>query len=106
MAKLAREDEVFIVLEEVERGCSCTVFTMQRCTHVEKIGVCRCASEKEGSCKISFIFKFFLQVSSLTWKFYGFLGSLTCVVKKRDFLVSHHCFFLNLVPSINFVILK
>jgi len=38
MAKLAREDEVFIVDEEVERGCICTVFTMQRCTHVAKLG--------------------------------------------------------------------
>jgi len=36
MAKLAREDEVFIVDEEVERGCSCIVFTLQKCIHVAK----------------------------------------------------------------------
>jgi len=36
MAKLAREDEVFIIDEEVERGCICTVFTIPRCTHVAK----------------------------------------------------------------------
>jgi len=54
--KLAREDEVFIVDKGVDRGCICTVFTMTRCTHVAKINVCRCALEKEGSCKILFIF--------------------------------------------------
>jgi len=37
MEKLAREDEVFIVDEEVDRGCNCTVFTMQRCRHVAKL---------------------------------------------------------------------
>jgi len=36
MAKLAREDEVFIIDEEVERGCICTFFTIPRCTHVAK----------------------------------------------------------------------
>jgi len=44
MAELARESEVFIVDEEVEKGCNFTVFTMQRCIHVA-ICVCRCTLE-------------------------------------------------------------
>jgi len=39
MAKLAREDEVFIMDEEVERGFICTVFTIPGCTYVAKINV-------------------------------------------------------------------
>jgi len=54
MEKLAREDEVFIMDEEVEIGCICTVFTIPGCTHVAKINVCRCALEKEESGKILF----------------------------------------------------
>jgi len=56
MAKLAREDEVFIVDEKVDRGCSCTTFHHAEMYTRGKISVCRCALEKEGSCKILFIF--------------------------------------------------
>jgi len=54
MTKLAREDEVFIMDEEVEIVCICTIFTISGCTHVAKINVCRCALEKEESGKILF----------------------------------------------------
>lgn len=96
MMELAREADVFIVKEEVERGYNFTVPTMQRCVHVAK-GVCRCILEREGSCKISFIFNYFLQVISLKGKLYGFLGSLTCSVKqKRLFSFSSLLFSCNL----------
>jgi len=83
MAKLAREDELFIVDEEVDRGCSCTVFTRQKCTHVAKLVFVDVPWKKREVVKFYLYLNFFLQVLSLTWKFNGFLGSLTCVVKQK-----------------------